>query len=50
MFRSFSGPKLDGFLHSRYLSEAFLYADSDGSNESAVALDFGLKNTEKHKI
>ena len=50
MIRSFSGSKLDDFSHSRYLSEAFLYADSDGSNESAVAIDFGVKNSEKPKI
>ena len=50
MFRSFPGSKLDDFSHRRYLPDAFLYVDSDGSNESAVAGDFGVKHFEKLKI
>ena len=50
MFRSFPASKLDDFSHPRYLPEAFLYTDSDFSNESAVALDFGVKHVKKPKI
>ena len=48
MFRLFSGSEINDFSHPRYQSIAFLYADSAGSNESAVALDFVVKNTKKN--
>ena len=44
MFRSFPGSELEVFSHRRYLRDAFLYVDSEFSNESAVACDFGVKN------